>query len=106
VTLDAERMAQLDADRMRLERKCNELQLHVDELSEALRELASYVGNGGHNAPDPIDAGVFVAKVRDGIDDFARSEVKRALRATSMGDRWYFSSTIEPEGREVEVSDD
>jgi DNA repair exonuclease SbcCD ATPase subunit len=40
----------------------------VEELSDALREIASFLGNGGYNAPDPIDATEFVAKAMDGID--------------------------------------
>ena len=35
-----------------------------------LRSLASYVGNGGYNAPE-VDAAVFEAKIRGGIDRLA-----------------------------------
>lgn len=37
------------------------------DCEEALRSLASYVGNGGYNAPS-VDATAFEAKVRSGID--------------------------------------
>jgi hypothetical protein len=36
--------------------------------SDALRSLASYVGCGGYNAGDPIDAKAFEDKIRYGID--------------------------------------
>lgn len=38
-----------------------------DERDDVLRSLAAYVGNGGYNA-EKVDADVFEAKVRDGVD--------------------------------------
>jgi hypothetical protein len=40
----------------------------AESYSDALRSLASYVGCGGYNADDPIDAKVFEDKIRYGID--------------------------------------
>jgi hypothetical protein len=39
-----------------------------ENYSDALRSLASYVGCGGYNADDPIDAKEFEEKIRFGID--------------------------------------
>lgn len=44
----------------------------------ALRSLASYVGNGGYNAPR-VDAKVFEDKVRSGIETFIRQEKIKAI---------------------------
>ncbi len=49
------------------------------ELEGVLRSLASYVGNGGYNAPDPINVVEFEAKIREGIDSLARIERSRAI---------------------------
>jgi hypothetical protein len=39
-----------------------------ESYSDALRSLASYVGCGGYNADDPIDAKEFEERIRFGID--------------------------------------
>lgn len=46
---------------------------------DVLRSLASYAGNGGYNAPDPIDLAQFDAKIRDGMDRTADAFVRGAL---------------------------
>jgi hypothetical protein len=40
----------------------------AESYSDALRSLAHYVGCGGYNTDDPIDAKVFEDKIRYGID--------------------------------------
>jgi hypothetical protein len=55
-----------------------ELRRGVEAYSDALREIASFLGNGGHNAPDPIDARDFVLKAKDGIDFEIKCATKRA----------------------------
>ena len=46
----------------------------AESYAETLRSIASYVGAGGYNA-DTVDAGVFGAKIRWGIDEImARTE--------------------------------
>ena len=45
-----------------------EVVARLEEACEVLRSLASYVGNGGYNAPDPIDIQQFELKIREGID--------------------------------------
>ena len=45
-----------------------EVAARLEEACEVLRSLASYVGNGGYNAPDPIDLQQFELKIREGFD--------------------------------------
>lgn len=40
----------------------------AEDYSEVLRFLACYVGCGGYNAPDPINAKAFEGKIKYGID--------------------------------------
>lgn len=44
-----------------------DVQNRLEACEDVLRGLASYVGNGGYNAPR-VDPDVFDAKIRDGID--------------------------------------
>lgn len=39
-----------------------------EPLEDVLRTLASWLGNGGYNAPSPIDPAQFEAKIRDGVE--------------------------------------
>lgn len=48
----------------------------LEAAHDALRDLASYVGNGGYNAPE-VDAEQFRLKVREGIDFVIGVETKR-----------------------------
>ena len=48
----------------------------AEAAEDALRSLASYVGNGGYNAPT-VDAKEFRLKVVDGIDTLVSVEAKR-----------------------------
>jgi hypothetical protein len=41
----------------------------AEEYAEVLRHLAFYVGCGGYNANDPIDANVFQDKILCGINN-------------------------------------
>jgi hypothetical protein len=52
---------------------------HAESYSDALRSLASYVGCGGYNADDPIDANVFEEKIRYGIDLLIASQSKKPI---------------------------
>lgn len=62
------------ADELADARAINEQMLaKVDDAHEALRSLASRVGNGGYNAPE-VDPVAFEAKVSDGIDSLMRVE--------------------------------
>lgn len=40
----------------------------LEQAEDILRSLASCLGNGGYNAPDPIDLHEFELKIRDGIE--------------------------------------
>lgn len=48
----------------------------AEAAEDALRSLASYVGNGGYNAPT-VDAKEFRLKIVDGIDTLVSVETKR-----------------------------
>lgn len=72
-----------DVSRMRAERDAlsaenAELKGAVVERDDVLRSLASWLGNGGYNAPT-VDPAVFEAKIRDGVDNMLRVEINRAL---------------------------
>lgn len=59
-----------------------EVATRLEEACEVLRSLASYVGNGGYNAPDPIDLHEFELKIREGLDSemaFWSKHYKQAL---------------------------
>jgi hypothetical protein len=51
-----------------------------ESYSDALRSLASYVGCGGYNADDPIDAKEFEEKIRLGIDLLLSAESQPCVR--------------------------
>jgi hypothetical protein len=42
----------------------------AESYAEVLRYLAFYVGTGGYNADDPIDANVFQDKILSGINRY------------------------------------
>lgn len=60
-----------------------------DEAQDTLRRLASWLGNGGFNAPT-VDAKEFESKIRDGIDAIIKVEVNRALSdADTRAHAWW-----------------
>jgi predicted RNA-binding Zn-ribbon protein involved in translation (DUF1610 family) len=62
----------------------------LERAESILRDLASYVGNGGYNAPDPIDLDQFEAKIRDGIDHLTPTQpsaVAMLLTCPACGER-------------------
>lgn len=61
----------------------------LEEAHETLRSLASWVGNGGYNAPS-VDAKQFEAKIRDGVGHLISVEVNRALSdADTRAHAWW-----------------
>lgn len=60
-------------------------QSELDAAHDVLRSLASFVGNGGYNAPT-VDAAIFEAKIRDGIETVIRVEKQRARTEPRVSD--------------------
>lgn len=58
-----------------------ELQTREEQACDYLRILASNVGNGGFNAPDPINLEQFYYKVSEGIHFILDCETKRRIVA-------------------------
>jgi hypothetical protein len=54
--------------------------IQAESYSDVLRSLASYVGCGGYNADDPIDAKEFEEKIRLGIDLLLSAESQPCVR--------------------------
>lgn len=57
-----------------------------ESYSDALRSLASYVGCGGYNADDPIDAKEFEEKIRLGIDLLLSAQSQPCVRKPMSDD--------------------
>lgn len=74
------------AEIRRLRRELAEVKEQAQRYSDTLRLFAATLGNGGFNAPDPIDASTFKAKIQNGIDTILRVETQRREQAESERD--------------------
>lgn len=75
-----------ESDRMHeeLRAKLRDAEARAESYSEVLRILASALGAGGFNAPDPIDAREYESKIRWGIDEAVRIERERASKRVDI----------------------
>lgn len=54
---------------------------YTENLEEALRKIACYLGVGGYNADSPIDPFIFTDEIISGIDDYLKIQFERGYKA-------------------------
>lgn len=70
----------------RMQDERERLKRHMDEYSDVLRDLASYVGCGGYNSTGLLPPKVADEKIRYGIDHITRVETQRREAAEQERD--------------------